>query len=766
MLIDAEEESVTGSNYLCELCDAKFNSKQAISIHKHRKHGLQLLIEANSLPRSATLQSKNKKLAPFPKAKQTPVVQELEIINATPTTVVADVSNDDDMGDSPSPSYSPLPMEVEEDRPLSPEPATKSTTQKKTGEKKSVVIREKIRSPEVAKKSTVYVNPKPKRKSALKAQRELKKLETNSSMRISDDELEEISTRKRRRSGSGTSRSRSQSSSINEFVAPRKAAVNAEKKIKSATKREERNSMSDPEDEPTSKRKCEDEEPEMKPRFKPIHMNGGTSSTAINVEENSLLDDKGRLECIYCFMIIHVGRYCAHMRKAHPGVDEFSWQVKPGEVDEIQTPIKEELEVTKVKTEASSASRDLSTTLENSERESFVCNICDKTFNKRIALSQHIKKVHKMNYCCDEAYDDDAFQDHSVLHDLEMFDKSVEVADNTEETEAALAVFSAPLAPKSTKENVKPKEEASPQIPAPSPRGRKAKSKSLDNVIRDFSCTKCIFKGSENDVYDHYRHIHRLFWCFTCKETFEKLIMLENHFNEQHIVEYKEILDFYDRGDSNISEWTCKSCKQPFKNKSRMLQHCKVKHSLLPCFICTAAFKTQEQLQHHSDLCEKKTCSYCSERFTHKIMFLLHELQHVDDGDIEDFRAHKKEFFTFAMQNSKFRCISCKLAFSTEQLHERHIQKIHLNSGKETEKKAQPSGRKSSPAVKASTCNGCDITFSHPRYLLAHKCPNKERAASDDEEDDSAAFKCEVCKQSFASSEILRNHLEVHAKND
>ena len=777
MLIDVAEESKSGSNYLCELCDTKFVSKQAIAIHKHRKHGLQLLIEANSLPYSSMPNNGKEKPVPIiindkdksvPEPKLTAVVPNILDTNtpsANPVTIVDDVSDDNDNmggGEPPSPSHPPLPMDVEEEiKPPTPEQVTKSVVEKKTSKKKAVVVKEKSKSPGVAKKSTGgFTNFKPKRKSALKAQRELKKLETDSNMRISDDELEELTSRKRPRSVT------SRANSSNEFVTPRKAAVKAEKKIKSATQREERNSLSDPDEEPSTKRKCEVEEPEIKPEVKVTQMNGTSSAGSKLLEESVELDSKGRLECIFCYKVIHIGRYCAHMRKFHPAVDEFSWQVKPGEVEEIQTPVKAtEPESPKVKTEASSsANRDLSNSLDTAKRESFVCSICDRSFNKRIALIQHTKNVHKMTYCCGEAFDEESYEDHKVLHDLDCFDVSAE-ADNTEETEAALAVFSAPLPPKSSKENVKPVKEASPQPAAPTSRGRKPKIKVLEDVERVFNCTKCISKGTENEVYDHYNRIHRVHWCFVCKTTFEKLNLLENHFNEEHQTDYKEILDFYDRGDSDITEWSCKSCKQPFKNKSRLLQHYKMKHSLLPCFICTTAFKTQEQLQQHSELCEKKTCSYCSERFTQKILFLMHELQHVDDEDIDDFRPYRKDFYSFIMENTVFRCLKCKLAFSTDKLYQRHIQKIHQGVEGQ-EEKAQSSGRKSSTTTMDTTCKDCNRTFVHPKYLHMHKCTATERAVDAEEEDNSSAFKCEICIQSFGSQEALRNHLEVHALGD
>lgn len=777
LLIDSEEEIKAGSTYLCELCDTTFLSKQAIALHKHRKHGLQLLIEANSLPHTSVLVStKDKENAtPVTNTEQAPKVQEPENHKKAPSITVPDVSDDEDLGGGgeppsplpPSPLPSPPPMDIDVEKPPTPEPESPVPVEKKTSKKKTVFVKEKSQSPRVAKKSTGgSTNFKPRRKSALRAERELKKLETNSSMRISDDELEVFASRKRHRSAS------SRASSISEFSAPRKAALTAEKKIKSATQQEERGSASEPENEPVSKRKCEVKEPEIEApvEVKPNQPKEETSAASLSLDENSdLLDHKGRLECLFCFRVIHAGRYCAHMRNIHPNVDEFSWQIKPGQVDEIMTPLKQgDQETPKVKIEATSVSKDLSDQLNTSEKEALVCNVCDKSFGKRIALTQHYKKIHKLHYCCGETFDDDdAYQDHSVLHDLEGFDETtVETVDvdNSDETEAALAVFSAPLPPRSSKENVKPKEDASPQPATPQNRGRKPKNKAVTPVDRVFSCTKCICKGTENEVYDHYERIHSLYWCFTCKETFDKLGQLENHFNEQHITEYKEILDFYDRGDSDITSWKCVPCKKEFKNKSRLLQHYKMKHMLMPCFICTTPFKTQEQLQQHSELCEKKTCSYCSERFTQKILFLLHELQHIDDEDIDDFRPFKKDFYSFIMSNSNKRCTRCKLAFSTEQLYKRHVQKIHPDfDADETEEQGQSSnGKKSRNAAKPVKCDDCSREFSHPKYLQMHNCSAKEHASSD-ADDTTATFKCEICKQDFNSQTKLRNHLEVHA---
>ncbi|XP_059477158.1 uncharacterized protein LOC132197703 isoform X2 [Neocloeon triangulifer] len=573
-----------------------------------------------------------------------------------------------------------------------------------------------------AKKSTTTKTKRPKKKPdpAEMLLRELKKLDTDSKMRIDEEELQLLSERKRPRSSNSFSHTPEKNQ-----PKIRKAAMKAEERLKKL----EDGDFSD-EDNFAPDRKRRKSSNAASGSLKVVIPQSAKkvrkTSLPNPLQREGLTESEDGMECAFCLRWIKIDpkeKYFSHMRNCHPEIDEYGWAFKPTSL-EIKS---EKLQKSLVKVAIS-------------------CQVCDRQFDTNMQLKRHLEKLHALKTCCGQTFNEDEYLDHQVMHELGAIDidddTPAEVDAEAAAQVEALSLYNSPLP---LKENLKPSNKITPKTSAID-EPRKDQKAGFQREQRKYpsKCKKCIFNGSQQDVYYHYEMIHNDFWCVACQDVFDDVDDLEDHFVERHGGEYNNVLEYYDEAD-DVKERPCSACDKRFVMKGRLLYHYKTKHDLCPCFICTEAFRTEEQLREHSRVCEKKCCYVCKKKFAHKVLFVLHVLEHIHKGEVKDVTL-------------KLQCPSCNDHFSSAELLEKHKKEKHAAPNNEPEQK-----KRSSFVAQPVTCKNCFRNFLHPRYLQRHICPETLVAPSSSKgEVDTLEFGCEMCEKRFASGDELENHLGEH----
>ena len=130
-------------------------------------------------------------------------------------------------------------------------------------------------------------------------------------------------------------------------------------------------------------------------------------------------------------------------------------------------------------------------------------------------------------------------------------------------------------------------------------------SRHLQDVHSAGYCTKCGVTLTTLSREDHDRLFHprdHKFTCTYCYKSFDKMVKLTNHFNEQHTL--------------NLVRVKCDICEKTFINiyglRAHMGRHSKgvkkpvTKSSRLSCVVCGEVFGTRDELSMHAKLCNFK----------------------------------------------------------------------------------------------------------------------------------------------------------------
>ncbi|XP_065339217.1 uncharacterized protein LOC135939025 isoform X2 [Cloeon dipterum] len=806
LTIDLRDSGTNSSaaHYICELCDKTFSEKHQIAIHKHAMHGLQLLIQVREpalLTPPSTEQDADATNAQIgnivppapvvqPHGSEAQVVEDVDR-NIAPTD---DKDKDDDGGDAVAPP-SPLAPSVEdmdvgensstnqvvivddeiddigvEDTEDAANAKSMETSNGRSDTNKQrlpaedkermktqpMVVLAKLKGHSVEKPAPDKIKKVSDRKSS-KLKREMRLLETNSSMRVDPDEIEII-----------TSRKRTNSLSSNSHQVPSKMRKKLEK-IKVEF-------MGSDEDEPSSmqmQRSCSStitSTPKVTHQASRLSLSKKTkepSLIGVEINDKDLQLVQGKLECVYCFSWIKmddVDRYFRHMRTHHPQVQEDGWAVKPPESSNFNqmSPERENLNISAVNLQTTGPSS--SGAAMNSSLQMMQCQFCDKTFKLLIQLKHHLDSEHDMKYCCDTAFSKDSYLDHKAQHELNGNGNT----NRSLEEEDALDVMIDSKQKKAEEKEVK-----------------NTSSKGKDVLPKYPSkCVRCIYVGTEQALYKHYREFHNNYWCVGCKSIFPDLNALEDHFNSEHTMEYIWLFKSGDKEESN-DMCICTICKLDCKVKEHLLKHYKMDHGKLACFICTKPFDTNNERNKHGKKCKERKCSVCQKKFPLSVQLVLHRLEHIHLGELEDTRENamiadeksnegnqkvKKtedqvgkgvdKTKDIKVEQVASRCDTCQVEFAGPRLLAQHVRKHHT-----------PKREKKSKTQNKSKCKTCNREFMNATCMSFHECKKAEKGNQSSSKEagiikqsstEENYISCGYCDLSFKSTQELQKHAESH----
>ena len=254
------------------------------------------------------------------------------------------------------------------------------------------------------------------------------------------------------------------------------------------------------------------------------------------------------------------------------------------------------------------------------------------------------------------------------------------------------------------------------------------------NNERPFQCEKCStsFK-KEGDMKNHERICKTgvlPFSCGVCKKQFAAGNSLANH-----ILVHQ------------ASVYFCSKCGKEFKKSGSHLKHEKSCQSILSfgCMICETKFTNEEQLKRHEKIHvnERLQCDICLKTFTHPNGFAQHKKSHIEQ---------------------RFECseIGCDQIFRTS-----FNLKKHVKSHKEIKKlDCDICGRHFGGAwnlkrhmlthagLKPFQCGQCPKSFTCEKDMNAHMIAHSGQKG----------FKCPICPSAFTHLRGLQQHVKIHSE--
>jgi len=250
---------------------------------------------------------------------------------------------------------------------------------------------------------------------------------------------------------------------------------------------------------------------------------------------------------------------------------------------------------------------------------------------------------------------------------------------------------------------------------------------------RPFQCEKCStsFK-KQGDMKNHERICKTgvmPYSCGSCKKQFAAANSLANH------ILVHQGSDFF-----------CSKCGKEFKKPGSHLKHEKSCQSILSfsCLICETKFTSEEQLRRHEKLHvnERLQCDICLKTFTHPNGFAQHKKSHIEQ---------------------RFECseVGCQQVFKTSINLKKHIK-----SHKEIKKlDCDICGRHFGGAwnlkrhmlthagVKPFQCNQCTKSFTCEKDMKAHMLAHSGQKG----------FQCPMCPSAFTHLRGLQQHVNIHS---
>lgn len=271
----------------------------------------------------------------------------------------------------------------------------------------------------------------------------------------------------------------------------------------------------------------------------------------------------------------------------------------------------------------------------------------------------------------------------------------------------------------------------------------------------------------------------RTFVCDICKETFNKVQLIKDHYTSVHSYNLKDIKPF-----------SCDRCEQKFSTVSLLYQHVKyhVKDRSKMCTTCGKSFITSNDLMSHQYIhlnrrnyrcndCDKAFntnknlrthilvvhtdrslwryhCTICDKRFPQKSNYDQHSKRH--NGDKQHV-CHfcQKPFISFSElkrhiylhSNIKlFKCNICDTEYKYQRSYKQHVDRKHSNGEQKICITKQ----------KKFVCHICPSQFYDRAKLLRHL--SKHSGVK--------PHTCVFCDKNFAEKAYLKQHLKlIHGNN-
>ncbi|KAK0183393.1 hypothetical protein PV327_001439 [Microctonus hyperodae] len=253
-------------------------------------------------------------------------------------------------------------------------------------------------------------------------------------------------------------------------------------------------------------------------------------------------------------------------------------------------------------------------------------------------------------------------------------------------------------------------------------------------------------------------------------------------------IEKKDLNESIKKDDIIINLDTDSSCNSPEKNSTAIQDDVSIEKNL-QCSICQKFFDSNRTLFMH-----KKThmfCQYCGKQFDRKLLFDYHEKLHFSTdptlpykchlcptkfSDKQAIKVHNELFHTsqskikgdksmvlldnsfsekFAVKQLKYQCEICKVFMKNEDSlrshRASHEGEIKIPNGDITHKMNSKSNHERNTKY---LCKVCCKEFETPAEAEAHTYTHVEIIETE--------HKCNICKKTFNSRQMLSDHLAHH----
>eukprot|EP00092_Neocalanus_flemingeri_P027790 GFUD01030166.1.p1 GENE.GFUD01030166.1~~GFUD01030166.1.p1 ORF type:complete len:591 (+),score=135.81 GFUD01030166.1:109-1881(+) len=253
------------------------------------------------------------------------------------------------------------------------------------------------------------------------------------------------------------------------------------------------------------------------------------------------------------------------------------------------------------------------------------------------------------------------------------------------------------------------------------------------NNERPFQCEKCStsFK-KQGDMKNHERICKTgvlPFSCGVCQKQFAAANSLANH-----ILVHQQ------------NDFFCSKCGKEFKKPGSHLKHERSCQSILSfgCIICETKFTSEEQLKRHEKVHvnERLQCDICLKTFTHPNGFAQHKKSHIEQrfdcsvaGCEQVFKTsfNLKKHIKSHKVIKKLDCDICGRHFGGAWNLKRHML---THAG-----------------VKPFQCNQCPKSFTCEKDMNAHMTAHSGQKG----------FQCPMCPSAFTHLRGLQQHVNIHS---
>nr|CAI5835585.1 unnamed protein product [Callosobruchus analis] len=359
-------------------------------------------------------------------------------------------------------------------------------------------------------------------------------------------------------------------------------------------------------------------------------------------------------------------------------------------------------------------------TLAKHPGRTFNCIYCDKTFTTKLALDDHIVKihpdfitsvsrtVHECTKCAYKTVSTHHLKKHIIVNHPDIGDNRV--------TSTCIYCDKTFVRKETLDEHIL---KTHPDFIA-----------SVSRKVHE--CTECTFKTISNSQFRRHMVTHsdnRIPRCIHCNKTFASKQALDGHIIRRHP-------DFIASVSAKVHE--CTKCTYKTVNIAHLKRHIKANHPVggrrhrIPrCIHCNKTFASKQALDGHiirkhpefiaSVSAKVHECTKC----TYKTVNTIHLKRHIkaNHPDIADNSTTK-------------RCIHCNRTFASKQTLDDHIVKRHPDFI-------------TSVSGKVHECTKCTYKTANTTHLKEHILANRNRVTST----------CIYCNKTFVRKETLNDHI-------
>ncbi|XP_051811666.1 zinc finger protein 271-like isoform X1 [Acanthochromis polyacanthus] len=341
----------------------------------------------------------------------------------------------------------------------------------------------------------------------------------------------------------------------------------------------------------------------------------------------------------------------------------------------------------------------------NTDRESFSCSECDRTFCRRDHLMCHVRThTGEKPFSCSVCQKNFRFSGDVSRHMKVHTGKKKVIRDTNT---SSIVIASKPSKSTGQERCIEPEPDGESETAASNGCWKETKEPQTDLISH---------QTDEVSVSDGRNNTDReSFSCSECGRTFCRRDHLMSHV----------------RTHTGEKPFSCSVCNKRFSCSGNILAHMRIHTGEKPfeCSFCGKSFSQKGTLQLHERIHtgEKPfSCPFCEKRFAHKRRMTLHMSVHTEE--------------------KRFSCSACNKRFTWyTQL------KTHRCVGESSQPRQSQSEKKTSPKESFS-CSDCGKKFSLKGNLKTHmRIHTGEKP-----------FSCSVCGKGFKQNVHLTEHMTIH----